>query len=141
MKKLIFICIIISSCAGSNNQEIDHDHVEALAKNFMQTTVIPKMKDPKPFEIVEGKVVIKRAADVIKDYKFIYNHLSSNEFDSMHNKRYLDSLIAGTRNPDSVISVTINVAYKTKYRLGDIVTDSIKLAYDHQNYKVTYWPF
>jgi len=141
MKKLIFICIIISSCAGINNREIDQAHVEALAKDFMQTTVIPKMKDPKPYEIVEGKVVIKRAADVIKDYQFIYDHLSSNEFDSIHNRRHLDSLIAGTADPDSVISVTINVAYKTKYRLGDVVTDSIKLGYDRINDKVTYWPF
>ena len=141
MRKLKFIGIIISSCAGSSKREIDQDHVAALAKDFMQTTVIPKMKDPKPYEIVEGKVVIKRAADVISDYKFIYDHLSFNEFDSTHNKRHLDSLIAGTRDPDSVISVTINVAYKTKYRLGDVVTDSIKLGYDRKNDKVTYWPF
>lgn len=141
MKKLIFVCVLISSCAHKNAHEIDHDHIETLAKEFMRTSVIPKMKDPKPYEIMEGKVVIKRASDVIKDYQFIYDHLSMNEFDSVHNKRHLDSVIATTHDPDSVISVTVNVAYKTKYRLGDIVTDSIKLGYDHKHDKVSYWPF
>lgn len=141
MKKLIFICILISSCANKNNHEINDEHVEALAKEFMRTTVIPKMKDPKPYEIVEGKVVIKRASDVIKDYKFTYDHLSLSKFDSIHNKRHLDSIIAAMPDPDSIISVTVNVAYKTKYRLGDIVTDSIKLGYDRKRDIVTYWPF
>lgn len=141
MKKLIFICILISSCATKNNDEINDKHVEALAKDFMRSTVIPKMKDPKPYEILDGKVVIKRASDLINDYRFTYDHLSLSEFDSIHNKSNLDSVIAGTHDPDSVISITVNVAYKTKYRLGDIVTDSIKLGYNRKQDKVTYWPF
>lgn len=141
MKKLLFICMIFSACNNLKDKPIDQQHIEVLAKEFMQNTVIPKMKDPKPYEVTGGKVVVKRASDVIDDYKFTYDHLSLSDFDSMNNKRRLDSLISVTRDPDSIISVTVNVGYKTKYQFGDIRTDSIKLRYDVKKDQITYWPF
>lgn len=83
------------------------------------------MKDPKPYEIVNSKVVIKTVADNINDYRFVYEHLSFNQIDSMENKRHLDSLVKVSLHPDSIISITVNVAYKTRYQHADIVTDSI----------------
>lgn len=141
MKKLLFILVILSSCTASINNKIDEEHIETLAKDFMKNKVIPQMKEPKPFEVLGAKVVVKRAADVINDYRFNYNHLSLSEADSVENKKHLDSIINVYQNPDSIISVTVNVAYKTKYRLGDVVTDSIKLGYDRKKDKVSYWPF
>jgi hypothetical protein len=91
---------------------------------------------------VDGaKVIVKRAADVINDYQFIYDHFSLNEFDSIEHRKHLDSVIQASKDPDSIVSITVNVAYKTKYRLGDIVTDSIKLGYNRQKDQVTFWPF
>jgi hypothetical protein len=141
MKKLLILCIIISSCNNNSSTKIDNKHIENLAENFMKTSVIPKMKDPKPYEIVNAKVVVKRAADNISDYKFIYDHFSLNQFDSAENKKRLDSIIKISTHPDSIISVTVNVAYKTRYKLGDVVMDSIKLGYDRENDKVFLWPF
>ena len=115
--------------------------LKTLAVDFMKTNVIPKMKDPKPFEIEGAQVVEKTVADKINDYRFTYNHFSLSREDSIENKRLLDSIIAVSKHPDSVISITVNVAYKTKYRLGDIVTDSIKLGYNAAKDKITYWPF
>ena len=140
MKKMLFLLLIITSCNNSGH-EIDNAHIENLAKDFMKTTVIPKMKDPKPYEVVEAKTVVKTAADVINDYKFIYDHFSLNSYDSIEHKKQLDSIINVSKNPDSIVSITVNVAYKTRYRLGDVVTDSIKLGYDRKNDKITYWPF
>ncbi|MEO5908746.1 MAG: hypothetical protein ABIR50_06525 [Ginsengibacter sp.] len=140
MKKLLFLLLIITSCNNSAH-EIDNAHIENLAKDFMKTTVIPKMKDPKPYEVLGAKTVVKTVADVIKDYQFIYDHFSLNDYDSIEHKKQLDSIINISKNPDSVISVTVNVSYKTRYKLGDIVTDSIKLVYDRKNDKITYWPF
>lgn len=141
MKKLLFLLLIITSCNNNGGREIDNVHIENLAKDFMKTTVIPKMKDPKPYEIVDAKTVVKTVADVINDYKFIYDHFSLNDYDSIEHKKQLDSIINVSGNPDSIVSVTVNVAYKTRYRLGDVVTDSIKLGYDRKNDKITYWPF
>jgi hypothetical protein len=141
MKKLLFLIIIISSCNNKNNVEIDNAHVESLAKDFMKTHVIPKMKDPKPYEITEAKVIKKTVADQINDYRFTYEHLSFNREDSMENKRRLDSLKKVSQHPDSVISITVNVGYKTKYQRGDIVIDSIKLGYNSEKDKITFWPF
>ncbi len=141
MKKLLIVFIIISSCNNNSSNKIDNKHIENLAENFMKTSVIPKLKDPKPYEIVNAKVVVKRAADNISDYKFIYDHFSLNQFDSAENKKRLDSIIKISTNPDSIISVTVNVAYKTRYKLGDVVMDSIKLGYDRENDKIFLWPF
>lgn len=141
MKRLFFFLIILSSCNNESSSKIDNAHIEKLAKDFMKTTVIPQMKEPRPYEVDDAKVVVKTVADVISDYQFIYDHFSLNEFDSLEHKRHLDSIIQVSRNPDSIVSITINVAYKTKYRLGDIVTDSIKLGYDRKKDQVTYWPF
>ena len=141
MKKLLIVFIIISSCNNNSSTKIDNKHIENLAENFMKTSVIPKLKDPKPYEIVNAKVVVKRAADNISDYKFIYDHFSLNQFDSAENKKRLDSIIKISTNPDSIISVTVNVAYKTRYKLGDVVMDSIKLGYDRENDKIFLWPF
>ena len=141
MKRLLIICIILSTCSNSRSNKIDSAHIETLAKDFMKNTVIPQMKDPKPYEIVNAKVVMKRVADEIKDYQFTYSHLSLSHADSIEHKKNLDSIIEVSRDPDSIISVTVNVAYKTKYKLGDIVMDSIKLGYDREKDKISYWPF
>jgi len=141
MKKFLILLLIITSCNHRTEREIDHTHVESLAKDFMRSTVIPKMKDPKPYEVVDAKVIIKTAADVINDYKFIYDHFSMNDYDSAEHKKRLDSIINVSKDPDSVVSVTVNVAYKTRYQRGDVVTDSIKLGYDQVHDKITYWPF
>ena len=140
MKKLIFLLVIISACNNSN-RKIDNAHIEELAKDFMKNTVIPQMKEPRPYEVSEAKVVVKTVNDVINDYKFIYDHFSLNKFDSTVHKNNLDSIIRVSKNRDSIISITVNVGYKTKYKLGDIVTDSIKLGYDRKKDKITYWPF
>lgn len=141
MKKLLIAFIFISSCSNKSNHNIDYAHIEDLAKDFMKTTVIPKMKDPKPYEIVDAKVVEKTVADKINDYRFTYDHLSFNAEDSVENKRRLDSIKEVSIHPDSVISITVNVGYKTKYKRGDIVTDSIKLGYNPEKDKITFWPF
>lgn len=141
MKKLLIVFIMFSSCTDKSDPEINNRHVEELAKEFMKTTVIPKMSDPKPFEIVDAKVVKKTVADNINDYRFVYDHFSFNHFDSMENKRRLDSIIKVSNNPDAIVSITVNVAYKTKYQRGDIVLDSIKLGYDPHKDKISYWPF
>ncbi len=141
MKKLLIIYMIFCSCNNKSNKVIDYSNVENLARDFMKTSVIPKMKDPKPYEIVSAKVVIKKLADHINDYRFIYDHFSKNRFDSVENKKNLDSIIRVSPNPDSIVSVTVNVGYKTKYKRGDIVLDSIKLGYDPVNNKISYWPF
>ncbi|MDQ2862459.1 MAG: hypothetical protein M3R50_02205, partial [Bacteroidota bacterium] len=99
------------------------------------------MKDPKPYEIVDAKVVEKTVAEKISDYRFTYDHLSFNAEDSIENKRRLDSIKEVSIHPDSVISITVNVGYKTKYKRGDIVTDSIKLGYNPEKDKITFWPF
>ena len=142
MKKLLIIYMIICSCNNkSSSSEIDNGYVENLAKDFMKNTVIPKMQEPKPYEIVSAKVVVKRVAEHINDYRFVYDHFSFNHFDSVENKKNLDSIIRVSSDPDSIISVTVNVGYKTKYQKGDIVLDSIKLGYDPVNHKISYWPF
>ena len=141
MRKLFIGFIIISSCNNTNNNKIENRHIENLAENFMKTSVIPKMKDPKPYEIVGSKVVIKTVADNVADYRFVYDHLSFNQTDSMENKRHLDSIIKVSIHPDSIISITVNVAYKTRYQFGDVVTDSIKLGYNREKDTIFLWPF
>jgi hypothetical protein len=141
MKKLLFLLLIITSCNNNSDRKIDKPHIEKLAKEFMKTTVIPKMKDPKPYQIMDAKVVVKTVADEINDYKFIYDHFSLNDYDSIEHKKRLDSMIKISKHPDSVVSVTVNVGYKTRYQRGDVVQDSIKLGYDREDDKITYWPF
>lgn len=141
MKKIFFILIIISSCKNRSNERIDNAHVEKMAEEFMKTNVIPKMKDPKPYEVAGAKVIFRRAADNINDYQFTYDHLSLNEMDSTENKRHLDSIISVSKNPDAIINVTVNVAYKTRYQRGDVVMDSIKLGYNPKDDKISLWPF
>ncbi len=141
MKKLTMLFFIICACNNKSENKIDNKHVEELAVNFMKTNVIPKMKEPRPYEIEGAQVVKKTVADEINEYRFTYDHLSFSREDSVVNKRLLDSIIEISKHPDSVISVTVNVAYKTKYRLGDIVIDSIKLSYNPAKDKITIWPF
>jgi hypothetical protein len=141
MKKLLFVIIIFSACNANSDRSIDAAHIESMAKDFMKNTVIPKMKDPKPFEVTDAKLVVKTVADHINDYRFTYDHLSFNHEDSLLNKRRLDSVIEVSKRPDSIISITVNVGYKTRYKRGDIVTDSIKLGYNRKEDKITYWPF
>ncbi|MEP6583000.1 MAG: hypothetical protein ABJA90_01985 [Ginsengibacter sp.] len=141
MKKLLAIYMILCSCNNKSNPEIDQSHVEGLAKDFMKTSVIPKMKDPKPYEVVSAKVIIKRVVDNINDYRFVYDHFSKNHFDSIENKKNLDSLIKVSGDSDSIVSVTVNVGYKTRYQKGDIVLDSIKLAYNPVKDEISFWPF
>lgn len=135
------ICILFCSCHAKSHNQVDKTHIQKLAEEFMRNTVIPQMKDPKPYEITNTKVVIKRVADQINDYRFVYDHLSLSKADSLENKRHLDSIIKVSDHPDSIISVTVNVAYKTRYRLGDIVTDSIKFGYNRDKDQVSYFPF
>lgn len=141
MKKLLIFIFIISACNNKSSYKIDNNHIESLAIDFMKTNVIPKMKDPKPYEITGAKVVPKTVADNINDYRFTYEHLSLSHEDSVLNKRRLDSFIEVSKHPDSIISITVNVGYKTKYKRGDIVTDSIKLGYNLEKDKITFWPF
>ena len=141
MKRILILLLVLCSCNSKSPDKIDAAHVENLAKDFMKTTVIPKMSDPKPYEVVDAKVVVKRVSDHINEYRFVYDHFSFNHFDSVENKKNLDSMIRVSTNPDSVLSVTVNVGYRTKYQRGDIVLDSIKLKYDYQNDKISYWPF
>jgi hypothetical protein len=141
MKKLLILCMVLSACGHPNNETLDDGHIEMLAKDFMNKTVVPQMKEPRPYEIMDAKVVVKRVVDKIDDYRFIYNHLSTNLSDSIENKLHLDSVISVSQRPDSIIDVSVNVAYKTKYRLGNIVMDSIKLRYNPHKDKISYWPF
>ena len=141
MKKWVIFFFVICGCNYKSANKIDNKHVEELAVDFMKTNVIPKMKEPRPYEIEGAQVIEKTVADKIDDYRFTYDHLSLSREDSIENKKLLDSIIAVSKHPDSVISVTVNVAYKTKYRLGDIVTDSIKLGYNPAKDKITFWPF
>ena len=141
MKKFLFLLMIVCSCQNKNSTTIDNSHVEGLAKDFMRTTVIPKMQDPKPYEVSGAKVVIKTVADQVNDYRFVYVRLSKNNFDSIQNKRRLDSIIRVSKHPDSVISITVNVSYKTRYKRGNVVVDSIKLGYDPVKDKISFWPF
>jgi hypothetical protein len=141
MKKILIVLTVLCSCNNNNGNKIKPEHIENLAKEFMQTNVIPEMKGPKPYEVTGAQVVEKTVADMINDYRFTYQHLSLSKEDSLLNKERLDSLIRISTHPDSIISVTVNVSYKTKYKRGDIVTDSIKLGYDPQKDKVTFWPF
>ncbi len=141
MKNLLIGFMLLSSCKDASPDQLDKDHIENMAKDFMRATVIPSMKDPKPYEVVDAKVVVKRASDNINDYRFVYQHLSFNHFDSLQNKRRLDSIVRVSTDPDSIVSVTVNVGYRTRYQRGDIVLDSIKLKYDRTNDKISYWPF
>ncbi len=140
MKKLC-VFLIAFACSCSQNHKVDIRHIESLADQFMKNKVMPAMPSPKPFAIVSEKVVTKTTADNINDYRFVYDHLSFNKNDSVTNKARLDSVIKASAHPDSVINITVDVAYKIKYKRGDIVTDSIKLGYDRKNDRITYWPF
>ncbi len=141
MKKLIAIFIIICSCNNRDVTKLNNSHIENLAKDFMKKKVIPQMKEPRPFAIAGAEVVRKTVNDKINDYRFTYEHLSLNKADSIENKKLLDSVVQHSLHPDSVINITVDVAYKIKYKLGDIVTDKIKLAYDPVHDKISYWPF
>ncbi|MEO6637364.1 MAG: hypothetical protein ABIN25_03740 [Ginsengibacter sp.] len=141
MRNFLILLILLVSCNNKSQKEIDRGHIEAMAKDFMKNTVIPKMQDPKPYEIDSANVVVKTEADQINDYRFVYEHFSKNHFDSVQNKRHLDSMINISKKPESIISITVNVSYKTRYKYGDVVVDSIKLAYDQVNDKISFWPF
>ena len=75
------------------------------------------------------------------DYRYQYCHLSFSAFDSAENKRKLDSVIEVSKDPGAIENITVNVAYKTKYKRGDIAANSIKLGYDPVKEKISYWPF
>ena len=141
MKKIIIAMLVFSSCTYGNAGRVDKGHVESLAMDFMKNEVIPKMKEPRHYEVSGAKVIVRRASDKIDDYRFSYQHMSFNHEDSVLNKHLLDSVIMATANPDSILNITVNVAYKTKYQRGNIVTDSIKLGYDVKHDKISYWPF
>lgn len=141
MKKMIIIFIVFITSCTQKTQKLDNAHVEKLAINFMKTEVIPQMKDPRPYEVSDASVVVKKAADLIHEYKFTYDNLSLNKEDSIAHKRHLDSVMNVYPDKDMIISITVNVAYKTRYRRGNVVTDSIKLGYDPTKDKVSYWPF
>lgn len=141
MKKFLILMVMFASCNDKSPKEMDGVHIEAMAKDFMKNTVIPKMQDPKPYEIDSAKVIVKTVADQINDYRFVYEHFSINHFDSVQNKRHLDSIIGVSKHPDSVLSITVNVSYKTRYKRGDVVIDSIKLGYDSAKDKISFWPF
>lgn len=133
--------MIIASCNNSKDNKNESRHIEKLAENFMNTVVIPKMKEPKPYQVVSLKVVIKTVGDNIRDYQFVYDNLSFNQYDSMENKRHLDSIVKTSRNRDSVISITVNVSCKTRCQFGNDVTDSIKLGYNSKDDKFFYGHF
>ena len=139
MKQLL-IALVFCSC-NNKREPVENNHIERIAKNFMEHSVIPQMNYPKSYEFVSAKVVTNTVADYINDYRFVYDHLSLNKSDSIENKKHLDSIIKVSLHPDSIISVTVNVAYKTKYKYGDVVIDSIKLGYDRKNDKISLWPF
>lgn len=142
MKKLIIILFIFSCCTyRNNNNKIDEKHIESLAKDFMRSKVVPQMRDPKPYEVVNAKVIVRSVADMIGDYQYSYDHMSFNHEDSLGNKRLLDSVLRVSTKHDSILEITVNVSYKTKYRRGDVVTDSIKLGYNVNEDKISYWPF
>lgn len=86
-------------------------------------------------------MVTKTVADRIEDYRFSYQHLSFSKEDSVVNKHLLDSVIAVSTDLEAMVSVTVNVAYKTKFSFGKIVTDSIKLGYNPDKDIVKLWPF
>ena len=141
MKKMAACMVLVASSCNHRVSVIDQKHVASLAIDFMKTRVIPSMKNPKPYAIESATVIRKTAADKIEDYRFSYQHMSFNKEDSMVNKQLLDSVITATKNPDAVVDVTVNVAYKTKTIVGKIITDSIKLGYNPDKDIVTLWPF
>ena len=116
MKKWVVFFFVICACNYKSENKIDGKHVEKLAMDFMKTNVIPAMKEPRPYEIEGAQVVKKTVADQISEYRFTYDHLSLSLEDSIVNKRLLDSIIEVSKHPDSVISITINVAYKVSAR-------------------------
>lgn len=72
MKKFLILLMILVCCNEKSHKEIDRGHIEAMAKDFMKNTVVPKMQDPKPYEIDSAEVVVKTVADQINDYRFVY---------------------------------------------------------------------
>jgi hypothetical protein len=60
---------------------------------------------------------------------------------AMENKRHLDSILKVSLHSDSIIIITVNIAYKTRYQYGDVVTDSIKLGYNREKDAIFLWPF
>ncbi len=140
MRRLFFLplLLLIASCS---RPEHSTDHVEMLAKRFMIDSVFPRMKNDLSYQYLGARLDTYRVADYIADYRYVYDHLSYNRYDSAGNKRRLDSVIAVHPRPDSMINITVDVGYKTTYRRGDTTIDSVKLGYDPGKDRVSYWPF
>lgn len=136
----IVIMLFFISCAG-RQEEMDHQKIAAMARDFMKTDVIPHMKDPKPYEVSDAKVVVKKAADVIEEYAFTFRNLSFNAADLAANQRHLDSIKIRYPDPEEIVDITVNISYKTRYRRGNVVTDSVKLGYNPATNRISYWPF
>lgn len=139
MKKLLVAGIfIIASCSSNINSTA---RIKALAKNFMTDSVFPGMKNPSSYEFLGAKVDTFTAADYINDYRFVYDHLSYNSYDSTENKKRLDSVLKVHTHPDSIINITVNVGYRITYQRGNTAIDSIKLGYNRKTGRICYWPF
>lgn len=143
MKKLLTaIVLITASCNSNSNSSINSTaRIKALAKNFMTDSVFPKMKDPGSYAFLGAKIDTFTAGDYINDYKFVYDHLSYNRYDSSENKKRLDSVLNIHTHPDSIINITVNVGYRITYQYGNTTIDSIKLGYNRETDKICYWPF
>lgn len=140
MRRLFFLplLLLIVSCS---RPEHSADHVETLTKRFMTDSVFPRMKNDLHYQYLGSRLDTYRVSDYIADYRYVYDHLSYNRYDSTGNKKRLDSVIAVHPNPDSVINITVAVGYKTIYRRGNTTIDSIRLSYDPGKDRVSYWPF
>ena len=141
MKKLLTAIVLITASCNSNSSINSVARIKALAKNFMTDSVFPKMKDPGSYEFLGAKVDTFTAEDYINDYKFVYDHLSYNRYDSTENKKRLDSVLKIHAHPDSIINITVNVGYRITYQHGNTAIDSIKLGYNPETGKICYWPF
>lgn len=131
---------ILLACNNST-PNLSGTEIEALAKKFVIDSVFGKMKKDLAYEFLGAKVDTFTRAEYISDYQFVYDHLSHDRHDSMENKRVLDSIIAISHNRDSIINITVDVGYKTKYRRGNTRIDSIKVGYNRTTGKISYWPF
>lgn len=139
MKK-IPAAFILLLCA-CNSHDTSPAHIRELAQHFTEDSVFAKMKGPGSYTYLGAKIDTYTVTDYIKDYRFVYDHLSFNRYDSTGNKRALDSIIRVHKDPDSIIRITVEVGYKLTYPNGNAETDSVRLGYNRETGQVTYWPF